>query len=82
MTPFLYYLLILKRLLIQFTIILYLLNSLKCIKHKKHTLNSIKSYLYNRKQSVRFNDKLSYSNPVYDVELPHRSIPTTIHSIY
>ena len=38
------------------------------------TLNLIKSYLYNRKQSVRYNDKVSPLITVYDVGLPQGSI--------
>ena len=39
-----------------------------------HTLNLIKSYLYNRKQSVRNNDKVSPLITVYDLGLPQGSI--------
>ena len=35
-----------------------------------HTLNLIKSYLYNRKQSVRYNYKVSPLITVYDIGLP------------
>ena len=38
------------------------------------TLNLIKSYLYNKKQSVRYNDKVSPLITVYDVGLPQGSI--------